>query len=150
MLSYRVLNSRARLNVVVLTTLWPQTFFFPVCMSSFSSLIPHCCRSAERIWNIYQGIVCWRHNFDMVMLLAFEITVCIGGQNNLFVETVLMFSGTGWHECSFLLTCRAIRMGSWTSNWFKMQLLNLQMWILKLNHSGGRFLFYLCLWANLL
>lgn len=61
-------------------------FIFSVCISSSCFLIPHCCCSAERIWNIYQGIVCWRHNFDMVMLLAFEITVCNGGQNNLSVE----------------------------------------------------------------
>lgn len=29
---------------------------------SFFSFILHCCRSAKRIWNIYQGIVCWRHS----------------------------------------------------------------------------------------
>lgn len=69
-----VLNLGTQPNIVVLTALWPQTFFHSVCISSSFSLILHCCCSAERIWNIYQGIVCWRHNFHMVMLLAFQIT----------------------------------------------------------------------------
>lgn len=83
--SCKILNSRTQLNIVVLTTLWPQNSFL-VCISSFSSLVLHCCRSAERIWNIYQGIVCWRHNFYMVMLLASQITVCSGEQNNPSLE----------------------------------------------------------------
>jgi len=61
--------------------------FFSSLYILYSPLILQCCCSAERIWNIYQGIVCWRHNFYMVMLLAFEITVCNSGQNNLSVET---------------------------------------------------------------
>lgn len=107
---------------------------FSVCISSFSFLILHCCLSAERIWNIYQGIVRWRHNFYMVMLLAFEITLCNGGQNKLSVETVFMFLPTEWHKYVFLLTF-AVRWiwflwrRSFTSGWFKMQLLSSQMGI---------------------
>lgn len=109
-------------------------FFFSVCISSFSSLILHCCCSAERIWNIYQGIVRWRHNFYMVMLLALEITVCNGGQNNLSVETVFMFSRTQGHKYGFLLTFAErwiwfLWRRSFTSNWFKKRLLSSQMWI---------------------
>lgn len=102
-------------------------FFFSVCISSFSSLILHCCCSAERIWNIYQGTVCWRHNFYMVMLLAFEITVCNGEQNNLSVEQVLCFQETQRHKYGFLLTfaerwIRFLWLHSFTSNWFKFGL----------------------------
>lgn len=109
-------------------------FFFLVCISSFSSLILHCCYAAERIWNIYQGIMCWRHNFYMVMLLVFEITLCNGGQNNLSAETVFMFWGAEWHKYSFSLTFAKRWMWflwrhSFTSNWFKMLLLSSQMWI---------------------
>lgn len=59
----------------------------------------------ERIWNIYQGIVNWRHHLYMVMFLAFEITVCSGGQNNLFVAMFffVMFSGAQLHKHVFLL-----------------------------------------------
>lgn len=101
--------------------------FFSVCISSFSSLILHCCCSAERIWNIYQGIVCWRHNFYMVMLLAFEITVCNGEQNNLSVEEFLCFQETQWHKYGFLLTFAErwiwfLWLHSFTSNWFKFGL----------------------------
>lgn len=84
----KFLNSRTQPNIVALTSLRPWHFFldyfylFLLCISSFPFLILHCYCSAERVWNIYQGIVCRRHNFYMVMLLASQITLCSGEQNN--------------------------------------------------------------------
>lgn len=91
----KFLNSRTQPNIVVLTSLRPRHFFFKflflLCISSFSFLILHCYCSAERVWNIYQGIVCRRHNFYMVMLLASQITLCSGEQNNPSLGTLFFF-----------------------------------------------------------
>lgn len=70
----------------------------------FCSLIQHSWCAAQTIWNIYQGIACWRHSFNIIMLLAFEITLCNGGQNNLSVETVFK-STSSRHKFVYLLAC---------------------------------------------
>lgn len=119
-----LLNSGTWLSIVVLTTLWPQTFFslYIFFLLSHPTLLPLCRKNMKYLSG---------HNFYMVMLLAFEITLCNGGQNKLSVETVFMFLPTEWHKYVFLLTF-AVRWiwflwrRSFTSGWFKMQLLSSQ------------------------
>lgn len=130
------------LNIALLTTLWPQSFFFfIVCKSSFST--QYCCCPAERIWNIYQGIMCWRHKFYGNVAGVWD--KCVQQRaNSLSAKTVFMVFGMEWHKHSFWLTSAERRTlflwrRAFTTRWFKMQLLSSRMWIQELEHSDGRF-----------
>lgn len=130
-------------------------FFFSLYISfllSHPTLLPLC---RENMKYLSGHRVLKAHLLYMVMLLAFQITVCNGEQNNLPAETVFMSLGKQWHKLGFFTyLCRAMNMVSLMALFYiklisnsPSELINVH---LKAEAQRREFLFYPCLCANLL
>lgn len=151
-----LVNSRTLLNNVVPTTLWPQTFFFFSLYIFFLLSHPTLLLLCRKNMKYLSG-----HRVLKAQLLHGNVAGIRDNCLQWWAKTTslwkwfLCFRETRRHKFGFLLTFGGrwiwfLWRSSFTSNWFKMRLLSSQMWISKLVHSGEWFLFYLCLWANLL